>query len=148
MLCLSFFYSRKTQRWENVVKGPKSEGVVDPKSGERRLVSLLLSGIRGRKSTPKGDSSRCVWRKQTAMSVADKLFSSFGQDILDALYWTATVPRGRKREHFGLLPHLCISLVYVFIHSLIVLIQATTLNVAINSQNKALQLCFQIILLD
>ncbi|GFT55910.1 transmembrane anterior posterior transformation protein 1 homolog [Trichonephila clavipes] len=73
------------------------------------------------------------------LEVADKLFSSFGQDILDALYWTATVPRGRKREHFGLLPHLCISLVYVFIHSLIVLIQATTLNVAINSQNKALR---------
>ncbi|GFY32519.1 hypothetical protein TNCV_3560271 [Trichonephila clavipes] len=40
MLCLSFFYSRKTQRWENVVKAPKSEGVVDPKSGERRRVSL------------------------------------------------------------------------------------------------------------
>ncbi|KAF8767577.1 Transmembrane anterior posterior like protein [Argiope bruennichi] len=72
------------------------------------------------------------------LEVADKLFSSFGQDILDALYWTATEPRGRKREHLGLLPHLCISLVYVFIHTLIVLIQATTLNVAINSQNKAL----------
>ncbi|GFX42347.1 hypothetical protein TNCV_110671 [Trichonephila clavipes] len=56
-----------------VVKAPKSEGVVDPKSGERRLVSLLLSGSRGRKSAPKGDSSRCVWRKQTAMSVRDNL---------------------------------------------------------------------------
>ncbi|PRD25777.1 UNVERIFIED_CONTAM: Protein TAPT1-like protein [Trichonephila clavipes] len=72
------------------------------------------------------------------LEVFDKLFSSFGQDILDALYWTATEPRGRKREHFGLLPHLCISLIYVFTHSLIVLAQATTLNVAINSQNKAL----------
>ncbi|GFX02186.1 DUF5641 domain-containing protein [Trichonephila clavipes] len=73
MLCLSFFYSRKTQRWEDVVKAPESEGVVDPKSGERRLVSLLLSGSRGRKSAPKGDSSRCVWRKQTAMSVRDNI---------------------------------------------------------------------------
>ncbi|XP_054711485.1 transmembrane anterior posterior transformation protein 1 homolog [Uloborus diversus] len=72
------------------------------------------------------------------LEVADKLFSSFGQDILDALYWTATEPRGRKREHLGLIPHLVMSLVYVFIHSIIVLIQATTLNVAINSQNKAL----------
>ncbi|GFV90458.1 angiotensin-converting enzyme [Trichonephila clavipes] len=43
-----------------VVKAPKSEGVVDPKSGERRLVSLLLSGSRGKKSAPKGDSCRCV----------------------------------------------------------------------------------------
>lgn len=49
------------------------------------------------------------------MQVADKLFSSFGQDILDALYWTATEPRGRKREHLGLIPHLCFSLVYVCI---------------------------------
>ncbi|GFW58066.1 hypothetical protein TNCV_2742121 [Trichonephila clavipes] len=56
-----------------VVKAPKSEGVVDPKSGERRLVSLLLSGSRGRKNAPKGDSSRCVWRKQTVMSVRDNI---------------------------------------------------------------------------
>ncbi|GFX10966.1 hypothetical protein TNCV_512261 [Trichonephila clavipes] len=56
-----------------VVKAPKGEGVVDPKSGECRLVSLLLSGSRGRKSAPKGDSSRCVWRKQTAMSVRDNI---------------------------------------------------------------------------
>ncbi|GFX64938.1 hypothetical protein TNCV_450761 [Trichonephila clavipes] len=58
---------------DNVVKAPTSEGVVDPKSGERWLVSLLLSGSRGRKSAPKGDSSRCVWRKQTAMSVRDNI---------------------------------------------------------------------------
>ncbi|GFX58747.1 integrase catalytic domain-containing protein [Trichonephila clavipes] len=36
--CLSFFYSRKTQRWENVVKAPKSEGVVDPKSAAVRVL--------------------------------------------------------------------------------------------------------------
>ncbi|GFU00130.1 uncharacterized protein TNCV_1989541 [Trichonephila clavipes] len=46
--CLSFFfYSRKTQRWENVVKAPKSEGVVDPKSGERRRVSLPFEWQQG-----------------------------------------------------------------------------------------------------
>lgn len=28
------------------------------------------------------------------LEVADKLFSSFGQDILDALFWTATEPKG------------------------------------------------------
>ncbi|XP_039182463.1 transmembrane anterior posterior transformation protein 1 homolog isoform X5 [Crotalus tigris] len=31
------------------------------------------------------------------LEVADRLFSSFGQDILDALYWTATEPKERKR---------------------------------------------------
>ncbi|XP_064465903.1 transmembrane anterior posterior transformation protein 1 homolog [Ornithodoros turicata] len=72
------------------------------------------------------------------LEVADKLFSSFGQDILDALFWTATEPRGRKREHFGVIPHLALAIGYVILHCLLVMLQATTLSVAINSQNKAL----------
>lgn len=72
------------------------------------------------------------------LEVADKLFSSFGQDILDALFWTATEPRGKKREHLGVLPHLALAVGYVLLHCLLVMLQATTLNVAINSQNKAL----------
>lgn len=72
------------------------------------------------------------------LEVADKLFSSFGQDILDALFWTATESRPRKRDHFGVLPHLAMAIIYVFLHTLLVLLQATTLNVAINSKNKAL----------
>lgn len=72
------------------------------------------------------------------LEIADKLFSSFGQDILDALFWTATEPRGRKREHIGLVPHLIMAVAYVFSHSTLVLLQATALNVALNSNNKAL----------
>lgn len=72
------------------------------------------------------------------LEIADKLFSSFGQDILDALFWTATEPRGRKREHFGVVPHFVLGVVYVFFHAMLVLLQATTLNVAFNSHNKAL----------
>ncbi|XP_054158353.1 transmembrane anterior posterior transformation protein 1 homolog [Oppia nitens] len=72
------------------------------------------------------------------LEVADKLLSSFGQDILDALFWTANEPRGKKREHLGVIPHLFMAIAYVFMHSLLVLLQATTLNVAINSKNKAL----------
>lgn len=73
------------------------------------------------------------------LEVADKLFSSFGQDILDALLWTATEPR-RRRAHrrLGLLAHLTLALAYVLLHCLLVMLQATTLSVAINSQNKAL----------
>lgn len=57
---------------------------------------------------------------------------------MDALYWTATEPKGKKREHIGVVPHLVISIFYVFFHSILILLQATTLNVAINSSNKAL----------
>ncbi|XP_033633187.1 transmembrane anterior posterior transformation protein 1 homolog [Asterias rubens] len=72
------------------------------------------------------------------LEVADRLFSSFGQDILDTLFWTATEPRDKKREHLGILPHLLMAVIYVFLHAILVLFQATTLNVAFNSHSKAL----------
>nr|XP_022919638.1 protein TAPT1 homolog [Onthophagus taurus] len=72
------------------------------------------------------------------LEVGDRLFSAFGQDTIDALFWTATEPRDRRREHFGVIPHLFFAIIYVFLHSFLVLLQATTLNVAINSNNKAL----------
>ncbi|KAL4716175.1 hypothetical protein ACJJTC_013952 [Scirpophaga incertulas] len=72
------------------------------------------------------------------LEVGDRLFSAFGQDTIDALFWTATEPRDRRREHLGVLPHLLFAMIYVFLHSLLVLFQATTLNVAFNSNNKSL----------
>lgn len=63
--------------------------------------------------------------------VADRLFSSFGQDILDALYWTATEPKEKKRAHIGVIPHFLMAVLYVciltekdviFINSLFILL--------------------------
>ncbi|XP_076005204.1 transmembrane anterior posterior transformation protein 1 homolog [Genypterus blacodes] len=72
------------------------------------------------------------------LEVADRLFSSFGQDILDALYWTATEPKERKRDSIGVIPHFLMAVFYVFLHSILIMVQASTLNVAFNSQNKSL----------
>uniref|UniRef100_A0A674CJN7 Transmembrane anterior posterior transformation 1b n=1 Tax=Salmo trutta TaxID=8032 RepID=A0A674CJN7_SALTR len=72
------------------------------------------------------------------LEVADRLFSSFGQDILDALYWTATEPKEKKRAHIGVVPHFLMAVLYVFLHAILILVQATTLNVAFNSHNKSL----------
>uniref|UniRef100_A0A8C6SMX6 Transmembrane anterior posterior transformation 1b n=1 Tax=Neogobius melanostomus TaxID=47308 RepID=A0A8C6SMX6_9GOBI len=72
------------------------------------------------------------------LEVADRLFSSFGQDILDALYWTATEPKEKKRAHIGVIPHFFMAVLYVFLHAILIMIQATTLNVAFNSHNKSL----------
>ncbi|XP_064630115.1 transmembrane anterior posterior transformation protein 1 homolog [Lineus longissimus] len=72
------------------------------------------------------------------LEIADKLFASFGQDILDSLFWTAAEPRDRKREHIGVIPHLILAIFYVFLHAILVLFQAICLNVAFNSHNKAL----------
>ncbi|XP_043550552.1 transmembrane anterior posterior transformation protein 1-like isoform X3 [Chiloscyllium plagiosum] len=72
------------------------------------------------------------------LEVADRLFSSFGQDILDALYWTATETKKKKRAHIGVIPHFLMAVLYVFLHTILVMVQATTLNVAFNSHNKSL----------
>ncbi len=50
-------------------------------------------------------------------------FSAFGQDTIDALFWTATEPKGKKREHIGVVAHLLLAVGYVFLHALLVLLQ-------------------------
>lgn len=72
------------------------------------------------------------------LEVGDKLLSAFGQDTIDALFWTATEPKNRRSEHLGIIPHICFALFYVGLHSTLIMFQATTLNVAINSNNKGL----------
>lgn len=71
------------------------------------------------------------------LEVADKLFSSLGQDILDALFWTANEPKSFKSV-LRTLCHFGFALTYASIHTFLVLLQATTLNVAFNSHNQAL----------
>ncbi|XGW15032.1 hypothetical protein V3C99_000926 [Haemonchus contortus] len=71
------------------------------------------------------------------LEVADKLFSSLGQDILDALFWTANEPKTFKSA-IRTLCHFGFALSYASIHTFLVLLQATTLNVAFNSHNQAL----------
>lgn len=72
------------------------------------------------------------------LEVGDRLLSAFGQDTIDALFWTATESRNKKREHLGIIPHICFALIYVLLHSFLIMFQATTLNVALNANNKAL----------
>lgn len=72
------------------------------------------------------------------VELADKLFIGIGQDFLDSLFWSATEPRGRKREHIGVVGHLLLAIIYVILHSILILVQATILNVAFNSHNKSL----------
>ncbi|XP_065221340.1 protein TAPT1 homolog [Planococcus citri] len=72
------------------------------------------------------------------LEVGDRLFSAFGQDIIDALFWTATEPRNSRIGFLRAIFHFICAIIYVFLHSLLVLIQATILNVAFNSSNRAL----------
>ncbi|CAB4061039.1 TAPT1 [Lepeophtheirus salmonis] len=62
----------------------------------------------------------------------------FGQDTIDTLFWTATQPQKPRKHYISFIPLMFIALVYAFLHTLLILLQATTLNVAINAANKAL----------
>jgi hypothetical protein len=46
------------------------------------------------------------------LEVGDKLMSTIGQDCIDALFWTATEPKKRKRESWGVVLHLFVACVY------------------------------------
>lgn len=72
------------------------------------------------------------------LEVGDRLLCAFGQDTIDALFWTATEPKERSRNRLSLLGHIVFALFYVILHSGLIMFQATTLNVAINSDNKGL----------
>ncbi|KAI9919469.1 hypothetical protein PsorP6_017608 [Peronosclerospora sorghi] len=69
----------------------------------------------------------------TMIEIFDRLFSSLGQDILDALYDTTPAAPPRRR----VLAFLVASL-YVVLHALLLLAQVVTLNVAVNSSNSSL----------
>jgi len=72
------------------------------------------------------------------LEVGDRLFSSVGQDILDALFYTVTESKTKGREFWRLIPHSILAVFYITVQASLILVQATTLNVAFNSHNKNL----------
>lgn len=61
------------------------------------------------------------------LEVGDRLLSAFGQDTIDALFWTATEPKHSKREHFGVLTHILFTLIYVLLHSGLIMFQVSNI---------------------
>jgi len=72
------------------------------------------------------------------LEIFDKLASSFGQDIFDALYSNLRFYRIRKRDRAFLFLHVGFSELYVLVHSIVLFCQLISLNVAINSTNYTL----------
>ncbi|EDV22911.1 uncharacterized protein TRIADDRAFT_28365, partial [Trichoplax adhaerens] len=72
------------------------------------------------------------------LDILDKLFASFGQDILDTLFWTTTQFKKGKGNKFQVIQYFILCVLYVFLHTILVLVQSVTLNVAVNSHSKAL----------
>ena len=78
------------------------------------------------------------------LEIGDRLFCSFGQDLLDsffskyALSQTAVTTTIRKESSLNPYLHFLLAIVYICAHTLIMLYQVITLNVAINSHNNSL----------
>ena len=74
------------------------------------------------------------------LEIADRLCCSFGQDILDTLFSRTTLARRRdgRQPYLRPLAFFAISLAYIMAHTLVLLYQMVTLNIAINSYDNAL----------
>jgi len=69
------------------------------------------------------------------VEVFDRLMCGFGQDALDSLYWNTT---RRPHAHPRLIVSLIVVYVYSLLHSCILFIHVSTINVAMNSADHAL----------
>ncbi|KAF8514240.1 eukaryotic membrane protein family-domain-containing protein [Hysterangium stoloniferum] len=78
-----------------------------------------------------------------ALEIADRLCTSFGQDIVDCLFSRSTLlPLSRKHPFgshiFRPLLFLLLATAYTVCHTLVLIYQLTSLNVAINSYDQSL----------
>lgn len=70
--------------------------------------------------------------------IVDKLFCSFGQDILDTLFYHASYKTRGVTWASRFVLYFAVATAYVCLHSWITLMQYVILNVAVNSANNAL----------
>ncbi|CAI8013719.1 Transmembrane anterior posterior transformation protein 1 [Geodia barretti] len=79
------------------------------------------------------------------LEIFDRLLASIGQDTLDSLFWSAVDVEGKEggegrkpRDYLGAAFYYIVATGYVLIHTVVLLFQTVTLNVAVNSHSKAL----------
>ncbi|XP_065884568.1 transmembrane anterior posterior transformation protein 1-like isoform X2 [Dysidea avara] len=72
------------------------------------------------------------------LEIFDRLLASIGQDTLDTLYWVALETKSKKQDYLEALFYFCVANIYVFLHTVLALFQAVTLNVAMNSHSNVL----------
>ncbi|RKP05578.1 eukaryotic membrane protein family-domain-containing protein [Thamnocephalis sphaerospora] len=97
--------------------------------------SRLYHGVRGQ-------SLLKLYVIYNMLEIFDKLFCSFGQDILDSFFSkigsNTGGSTGGRVPHLHPLTHFVLAAVYLFIHTMVLFYQLVTLNVAINSYQNAL----------
>jgi hypothetical protein len=88
--------------------------------------SKIYHGIRGQAAIK-------LYVMFNVLEIADKLCSAIGQDIMECLYSSTTLKNSKRLVLFATL-----AVIYGCIHSLVLLYQIITLNVAVNSYSNAL----------
>lgn len=88
--------------------------------------SKIYHGIRGQAAIK-------LYVMFNVLEIADKLCSAIGQDIMECLYSSTTLKNSKRLLLFAVL-----AIIYGCIHSLVLLYQIITLNVAVNSYSNAL----------
>lgn len=74
--------------------------------------------------------------------VGDRLFSAFGQDIIDALFWTATEPRNSRAGLLGVGFHYICAIIYVCILSTRIYRKRTSISYYLSNNFSFLHLAF------
>lgn len=89
----------------------------------------------------RGQSAIRLYVVFSVLEISDKLLSALGQDILECLFSHKTLSRHYKdgaHKYYKPVLFAMLAVVYVFFHSLVILYQIITLNVAVNSYSNAL----------
>lgn len=84
----------------------------------------------------RGQSTLKLYVIYNVLEMADKLLSSFGLDILDSLLSEPVKESGFPSINPIL--HGILAIIYIFLHTIILLYQSTSLNAAVNSYSNAL----------
>ncbi|KAJ1878140.1 hypothetical protein LPJ71_011056, partial [Coemansia sp. S17] len=72
----------------------------------------------------------------SALDIFDRLLSSFGHDVMDALQSTVTDPRSQRWKSGA--AYFALAQVYMLVHTLVLFYQVITLNVAVNAYSDQL----------
>lgn len=89
----------------------------------------------------RGQSAVKLYVMFNVLEIADKLFSALGQDILECLFSYEILQRHYKdnlAKYYRPLVYAVLGIVYIYFHSLAILYQIISLNVAVNSYSNAL----------
>lgn len=89
----------------------------------------------------RGQSAIKLYVMFNVLEIADKLFSALGQDILECLFSHETLNRNFRQafsSYYRPVIFAILGIIYVYFHSLVILYQIITLNVAVNSYSNAL----------